>query len=72
MIQNHKGGFDSASGMYKSARGWPMGAKKREVFGRPGQKIKKQIKNGRFWVLRPSFEPVYNASGVKEYARFDF
>ena len=49
MIQNHKGGFDSASGMSKSVREWPMGAKKVKILGRPGQKIKeKKEKKKRF------------------------
>ena len=49
MIQNHKGGFDSASGMSRRAREWPMGAKNAKILGRPGQKIKKQIKMVIFW-----------------------
>ena len=48
MIQNHKGGFDSASGMSKGAREKPMGAKNAKILGRPGQKIKKKMKNNRF------------------------
>ena len=33
---------------------------------------KKKNKNNRFGALRPPFEPIYSASGVKKYARFDF
>ena len=72
MIQNHKGGFDSASGMSKSAREYPIGAKNGKILGRPGQKIKKQIKTARFWALRAPFEPIYSASGVKKQARSHF
>ena len=68
MIQNHKGGFDSASGMSKSAREWPMGAKNGKILDRPGQKIE----NGRFGALRAPFEPIYSASGVKKHARSHF
>ena len=48
MIQNHKGGFDSASGMSKSAREQFMGRKNGKNPGRPGQKNDKNIKNKRF------------------------
>ena len=54
MIQNHKGGFDSASGMSKSVREWPMGAKNAKKLGRPGQKIKKKIENGHFLAVKKS------------------
>ena len=49
-----------------------MGAKNGKILGRPGQKIKTKIKNRRLWALRPPFEPIYSASGVKKHARFDF
>ena len=48
MIQNHKGGFDSASGMSKSAKEQPMGAKNGKILSRPGQKIRKKMKNSCF------------------------
>ena len=69
MIQNHKGGFDSAPGMSKSAREWPMGAKNGKILGRPSQKIKKKMKNGHFLavknrleVLRPYISRIFSRS----------
>ena len=56
MIQNHKGGLDSAPGISKSAREWRMGAKNAKILGRPGQKIKKQIKNYHFLAVKNRLE----------------
>ena len=42
-----------------------MGAKNGKIVGRPDQKIWKKMKNRCFYALQAAFEPIYNASGVK-------
>ena len=62
VLENERGAPGNSPWEPKTAKFW-VG---------PAKKSGKKNKNGRFWALRAAFEPIYNASGVKNHARSHF